>query len=61
MHLKIMRKQAGKVAKPLCIIFEKLCQFFEVPSDRNKGSVTIIFKGNFTGKMWNWITEGQSV
>jgi len=42
MHLKVQRKLADIVNKPLSAVFEKLWQSREVPSDWKKGNVTSV-------------------
>ncbi|GAB0185538.1 mitochondrial enolase superfamily member 1 [Grus japonensis] len=41
MHLRVL---ADEVAKPLFIIFEKLSQSGEVPTNWKRGNITLIFK-----------------
>ncbi|KFQ93301.1 RNA-directed DNA polymerase from mobile element jockey, partial [Nipponia nippon] len=44
MHPRVPRELADEVAKPLSVIFEKLWQSGEVPTDWKRGSNSSIFK-----------------
>ena len=44
MHPRVPRELVGEVAKPLPILFEKLWQSGEVPTDRKRGNIALIFK-----------------
>lgn len=44
MHPRILGELAEEVLKPLLIIFEKLWQFSEVPTDWKVGNLTPFFK-----------------
>ncbi|KFO89879.1 hypothetical protein N320_02171, partial [Buceros rhinoceros silvestris] len=44
MHLQVLGELVDEVAKPLSIVFEKLWQTAEVPTDWKKGNLTPIFK-----------------
>ena len=44
MYPRVLRELADEVARPLFIIFEKLWETGEVPSDWKRGNVIPIFK-----------------
>ncbi|KFP65019.1 hypothetical protein N322_08609, partial [Cariama cristata] len=44
MHTWVLRKWTGEVGKPLSILFEKLWQSREVPTDWKRRSITPVFK-----------------
>ena len=48
---RVLRELADEVARPLFIIFEKLWETGEVPSDWKRGNVIPIFKN---GKKEDW-------
>ncbi|KFV41736.1 hypothetical protein N341_02231, partial [Tyto alba] len=52
LHPQVLMELVDEVAKPLCIVFEKLWQFGGVPADWKRGSITPIFKkrkkGNYS-------------
>ncbi|KFU99959.1 LINE-1 reverse transcriptase, partial [Pterocles gutturalis] len=43
-HPWVLRELVDEVATPLSIIFEKLCQSGEVPTDWKRGNTTPVFK-----------------
>jgi len=58
MHPQVLQELEDEVAEALSIIFEKLWQSIEVPTNWRKGNITLIFK---KGKRETWGTTGQSV
>ncbi|KFP44593.1 hypothetical protein N324_03627, partial [Chlamydotis macqueenii] len=44
MHPQVLREPVNEVTKPLSIIFEKLWQSSEVPTDWRRGNISPIFK-----------------
>ncbi|KFZ68435.1 RNA-directed DNA polymerase from mobile element jockey, partial [Podiceps cristatus] len=44
MHPQVLRELLDKVAKPLSLIFERLWQSGEVPTDWRRGDITPTFK-----------------
>lgn len=58
MHLGVPRELSDEIPKPLSIMFEKLLQSNEVPTDYKRENITLIF---IKGKRRTWGTTGQSV
>lgn len=58
MHLRILRELAEEDSKPLSIIFEKMCQSCEIPTERKRENISLLSKG---GKKKTWGTTGQAV
>jgi len=43
-HPQVLREPADEVAEPLSVTFEKSWQSNEVPTDWERGNITLIFK-----------------
>ncbi|KFW71215.1 hypothetical protein AS28_13276, partial [Pygoscelis adeliae] len=43
-HPRVLKEQVDEVAKPLSIVFEKLWQSGEVPTDWKRGNITPVFR-----------------